>query len=203
MPANSVAAADQELREYLREWRRTTAKEQGVPAYVVLHDASLDEICRLRPASIAELLNVTGIGERKADTYGQRILAALRQYREGARATALPEKKTAPALETLRLLAEGKSFEDIARIRGRQVATVVNAVAGMVEKGELEFRADWIDRNRLAVIEAGCARLGLDQLERLRTLKDALPPEITYEEIRLVVARFRREANKQKTSIPA
>lgn len=203
VPANSVAAADQELREYLREWRRTTAKEQGVPAYVVLHDASLDEICRLRPASIAELLNVTGIGERKADTYGQRILAALRQYREGARATALPEKKTAPALETLRLLAEGKSFEDIARIRGRQVATVVNAVAGMVEKGELEFRADWIDRNRLAVIEAGCARLGLDQLERLRTLKDALPPEITYEEIRLVVARFRREANKQKTSIPA
>jgi hypothetical protein len=76
----------------------------------------------------------------------------------------------------------------------------VNAVAGLVEKGELEFRADWIDRNRLAVIEAACERLGLAQLERLKTLKDALPPEITYDEIRLVVARVRREASRRKTS---
>ena len=198
-----VAAAHQELREYLREWRRMTAKEQGMPAYVVLHDSSLDEICRLQPTSIADLLNITGIGERKADLYGQAILSALRRYREGARASALPEKKTAPALETLQLLAEGKSFEDIARIRGRQMATVVNAVAGLVEKGELEFRAEWLDRNKLAVIEAACASLGLERLERLKTLKDALPPEITYDEIRLVVARLRREASKKKTSIPA
>jgi ATP-dependent DNA helicase RecQ len=200
----ALADGDQDLREYLREWRRMTAKEQGMPAYVVLHDSSLDEICRLRPDSIAELLNITGIGERKADLYGQGILSALRRYREGARAVAPPEKKTAPALETLQLLAEGKTFEDIARIRGRQIATVVNAVAGLVEKGELEFRPEWIDRNKLAVIEAACASLGLERLERLKTLKDALPPEISYDEIRLVVARLRREGSiKKKTSIPA
>lgn len=200
--SSAVSGADQDLREYLREWRRVTAKEQGAPAYVVLHDTSLDEICRVKPTSIADLLTITGIGERKADLYGKRILSALRKYREGARAAAAPQKKTAPALETLQLLAEGKSFEEIAQIRGRQVATVVNAVAGMVEKGELEFRAEWVDRNRLAVIEAACARLGIAQLERLRALKDALPPEITYEEIRLVVARFRCEERKKK-SIPA
>src|SRR5580698_9776141 len=62
-----VADADQDLREYLREWRRITAKEQGTPAYVVLHDTSLDEICRLKPTSIAGLRQITGIGERKAD----------------------------------------------------------------------------------------------------------------------------------------
>ncbi|MGZ4836132.1 MAG: HRDC domain-containing protein, partial [Terriglobales bacterium] len=201
--ARPLAAADQGLWEYLREWRRTTAKEQGVAAFVVLHDSSLDEICRLQPRSISDLLHITGIGERKADLYGQAILAALRQYREGARAAALPEKKTAPALETLQLLAEGKTFEDIARIRGRQIATVVNAVAGLVEKGELEFRPEWIDRNKLAVIEAACERQNLASLVRLRTLKDALPPEITYDEIRLVVAKLRREASKTKTSIPA
>ena len=44
--STSVASSDAELREYLREWRRVTAKEQGVPAFVVLHDTSLDEICR-------------------------------------------------------------------------------------------------------------------------------------------------------------
>jgi ATP-dependent DNA helicase RecQ len=198
-----AAMADQELRDYLREWRRMTAKEQSMPAYVVLHDSSLDEICRLQPNTNAELLKVTGIGERKAELYGQAILSALRRYREGARAAAPPEKKTAPALETLQLLAEGKSFEDIARIRGRQIGTVVNAVAGLVEKGQLEFRPEWIDRNSLAVIEAACASLGLDRLERLKTLKDALPPEITYDEIRLVVARMRREGNKKTRSIPA
>jgi ATP-dependent DNA helicase RecQ len=198
-----VAQASQDLREYLRQWRRITAKEQGVPAYVVLHDTSLDEICRLQPTSIANLLRITGIGERKADHYGQAILSALRQYREGARPAAQPEKKTAPALETLQLLAEGKSFEDIARIRGRQISTVVNAVAGLVEKGELEFRPEWIDRNKLAVIEAACASLGLERLERLKTLKDALPPEITYDEIRLVVARLRRDGNRNRTEIPA
>ncbi|HEY4764066.1 MAG TPA: RecQ family ATP-dependent DNA helicase [Candidatus Sulfotelmatobacter sp.] len=194
------AEVDQDLREYLREWRRNTAREHGTPAFVVLHDSSLDEICRLRPTSIAELLDITGIGERKAKLYGQAILSALRRYREGARAAAPSEKKTAPALETLQLLAQGKSFEDVARIRGRQIATVVNAVAGLVEKGQLEFRPEWIDRNKLAVIEAACASLGLERLERLKTLKDALPREITYDEIRLVVARLRRAGQKQ-TSI--
>ena len=67
-----------------------------------------------------------------------------------------------------------------------------------MEKGELEFRPDWIDRNRLAVIEAACERWIWHQLERLRTLKDALPPEITYDEIRLVVARLRREAQHEE-----
>jgi ATP-dependent DNA helicase RecQ len=200
---SSAAQVDQGLREYIREWRRMTAQEQGMPAYGVLHDSSLDEICRLQPTSISSLLTITGIGERKADLYGQEILSALRQYREGARAAALPEKHTAPALETLQLLAEGKSFEDIARIRGRQIATVVNAVAALVEKGEVEFRPEWIDRNKLAVIEAACVSLGLERLERLRTLKDALPPEITYDEIRLVVAKMRRDGGNSKAAIPA
>ncbi len=174
-----------------------------MPAYVVLHDSSLDEICRAQPTSIADLLKITGIGERKADLYGPAILAALRQYREGARASSSTEKKTAPGLETLQLLAEGKSFEDIARIRGRQISTVVNAVAGLVEKGEVEFRSEWIDRNKLAVIEAACASLGLERLERLKTLKEALPPEITYDEIRLVVARLRRAKSQNRSEIPA
>jgi ATP-dependent DNA helicase RecQ len=201
--ASPVADADQGLREYLREWRRTTAKEKGTPAYVVLHDTSLDEICRSKPNSIAGLLNITGIGERKADLYGQGILSALRQYREGARASAPLEIKTAPALETLKLLAEGKTFEEIAQIRGRQIATVVNAVANLVEKGEVEFRPEWIDRNKLAVIEAACAKMGLDNLERLKPLKEDLPPEITYDEIRLVLACLRRKKSQNRAEIPA
>jgi ATP-dependent DNA helicase RecQ len=196
----ALSAADAELREYLREWRRTTAKEEGVPAFVVLHDTTLDEICARKPTSIAELLSITGIGERKAEVYGKGILAALERYHNGARASVVFEKKTAPALETVRLLAEGRSFEDIAKIRERQLSTVVNAVANLVERGDLQFEAAWIDRNKQAVIEAACAELGV---EWLKPLKDALPPEVTYDEIRLVVARVRREQNLKKTDVPA
>ena len=109
-------------------------------------------------------------------------------------------KKTAPALETLSLLAAGKSFEEIAQIRGRQVATVVNAVANLVESGLLEFQQAWIDPTRQSVIEAACGQLGF---ERLRPLKDALPPEITFDEIRLVVARLRREQEGNKDAVSA
>jgi ATP-dependent DNA helicase RecQ len=196
----SPAATDAELREYLREWRRTTAKEQNAPAFVVLYDTTLEEICRRRPSSIADLHGITGIGERKAEVYGQGILAAFERYRNGARASAVAERKTAPGLETMRLLAEGRSFEEIALTRGRQVATVVNAVANLVEKGDLEFQAVWIDRNKQAVIEAACCNLGI---EWLKPLKDALPPEITYDQIRLVVARLRREQSLRKADVPA
>jgi ATP-dependent DNA helicase RecQ len=199
-PGPGVSSADAELSEYLREWRRITAKEQNAPAFVVLHDTTLEEICRRRPSSIADLLNITGIGERKAEVYGRGILAALERYRDGARVSAVPEKKTAPALETMRLLVAGHSFEDIAKIRGRQLSTVVNAVANLVERGDLEFEAAWIDRNKQAVIEAACARVGINGL---KPLKDALPPEITYDEIRLVVARVRREQKVSKVDVPA
>ena len=67
------------------------------------------------------VVSITGIGERKAEVYGKAILAALEKYRSGARAAVSAEKKTAPALETLRLLRRGTAFEDIAQIRGRQV----------------------------------------------------------------------------------
>jgi ATP-dependent DNA helicase RecQ len=197
---SQVSVREEELREYLREWRRTTAKEQGVPAYVVLHDSSLEEICRVRPKVLVELLQITGIGERKAAAFGQPILDALSRFSEGARAVVPPPKKTAPALETLSLLAAGKSFEEIAQIRGRQVATVVNAVANLVESGLLEFQQAWIKPTRQSVIEAACGQLGL---ERLRPLKDALPPEITFDEIRLVVARLRREQDGKKDAVSA
>jgi ATP-dependent DNA helicase RecQ len=197
-----VTEADAELREYLREWRRKTAKAQGMPAYVVLHDTTLEEICGIRPSSIAELRKITGIGERKAELYGQEILAVLQRYQQGARASAIPEKLTGPGLETLQLLKEGKTLEQIAEIRGRQIATVVNAVAALVETGQVEFQPSWIDRNRDCVIASACERAGLDNLTRLKPLKDVLPPEITYEEIRLVLARLRRE-REQKKAIPA
>jgi ATP-dependent DNA helicase RecQ len=120
-------------------------------------------------------------------------LALLQRFREGARATVVEKKKPHPSEETLRLLREGHTLEKIAEIRGRQFGTIVSNVARFVESGELAFDPAWVDKDRLAIIEAACAKLGI---EWLKPLKDALPPEITYDEIRLVVARLRREQQK-------
>jgi len=53
------------------------ARAAGVPAYVILHDATLDALCRQRPRTLQELLEVPGIGEKRAERYGQAILNLL------------------------------------------------------------------------------------------------------------------------------
>lgn len=79
-------AVDAGLRERLREWRRTTAKEQGVAAFVVLHDTTLDEICRKQPSSPSALLGVSGIGEQKLARYGRQILEVISGFRNATKA---------------------------------------------------------------------------------------------------------------------
>jgi ATP-dependent DNA helicase RecQ len=105
--SSAAAGIDPELREYLREWRRTTAKEQGTAAFIVMHDTSLDELCRVRPRSLGELRRVSGFGDKKTEMYGQGILDALAEFGRGARAAMVEEKKPKPVAETKQLLTEG------------------------------------------------------------------------------------------------
>ncbi|MEU4338586.1 DNA helicase RecQ [Micromonospora lupini] len=63
--------------ERLRAWRAASAKEQGVPAYVIFHDATLRQIAGDAPTSLAELSRVSGVGENKLAKYGEQILAVL------------------------------------------------------------------------------------------------------------------------------
>ena len=187
------ADPDDGLLQLLKDWRRRTAERASVPAYIILSDAALADLCRKRPTNLRELLGVTGIGERKAEQYGSEIFATLEAHRKGVRAAAAQAAQISPAEETMRLLAEGKSFEDIAQIRGRQPATVVNMIADLVEKGLLEYRVDWVGEESHRLIEAMVRRLGSQWLKPLR---EALPPDIGYDQIRLVVAYVRRQGQR-------
>jgi ATP-dependent DNA helicase RecQ len=184
------AEADPALADYLREWRRTMARENKVPAYIILHDSTLEELCRRRPANFAELKQVPGIGEKKADVYGAELLQALRNFSDGARATQATAKEPAPAEQTLRLLNEGRSFEEIARIRARQISTVVCTVASLIETGQVKLDPKWISPDAQPLIEAACLKQGV---ERLKDIKEAVPPYVSFEDIRLVVAHLRAE----------
>jgi ATP-dependent DNA helicase RecQ len=182
--------ADRELHEYLREWRRTTARAQGIAAFIIMHDTSLAELCRVKPRSLSELRGVPGFGERKTELYGRDILDALGRFRNGARAAEPPGQASSPAGETLRLLQQGRTLEEIAQARDRQLSSVVSLVAAMLERGELDFEPAWIHGDHQEQIEQACSRLGM---ERLQPLKDALPEQVTYHEIRLVLAYLRRQ----------
>jgi ATP-dependent DNA helicase RecQ len=66
--------------ERLRAWRGATAKEQGVPAYVIFHDATLRQIAVRSPSTLAELGTISGVGEHKLAKYGPQVLDTLTDH---------------------------------------------------------------------------------------------------------------------------
>jgi ATP-dependent DNA helicase RecQ len=194
---NSAMAAEmnEELQDFLREWRRNKAKEKGVAAFLVLHDTTIEGLCRAQPENREQLLRVSGIGESKAELYGAEILEAIQRFKKGERASGdWHAKASSPTQETLELLQQGLTFEQIAERRGRKVSTVVALISSLIEKGETAFKEEWMDPAHYQEIREAGTRLGMDLL---RPIKDALPEEITFEEIRLVVAHLRL---KEKTA---
>jgi ATP-dependent DNA helicase RecQ len=186
---------DAELIEYLRQWRRDTAKERGTPAFLVMPDTTLENLARAKPVDIAALLLVSGIGEKKAEIYGDEILSVLRRFEQGERSQQdWHAKASRPAQETLELLEKGHTFEEIAQIRGRKVRTVVAMVAELIESGDAKFREAWFAPAKYAMIAEACSRLGI---ALMKPIKDALPEDTSYDEIRLVAAHIRAQEKEK------
>lgn len=163
-----------------------------IAAFIVMHDSTLDELCRVQPKTIAELRRISGMGEKKCDVYGEEILGALRRYARGERASSEWHARPAnPSEETLDLLKQGRTFEEIAQLRGRKVSTVIVHVADLLEKGKIAFQPQWILAAKVEQIRAACARVGT---EWMKPIKDALPEDFTFDEIRLVMAQYKRES---------
>ncbi|MER6688647.1 DNA helicase RecQ [Streptomyces minutiscleroticus] len=109
--------------EALRAWRAAQAKEQGVPAYVIFHDATLREIATAAPTTIAELGGISGVGEKKLATYGEGVLEALASAGGGgaggsaeeppapARASVPAQKSASASVPAARADADGSAFD--------------------------------------------------------------------------------------------
>jgi ATP-dependent DNA helicase RecQ len=78
--AAGIAEADEPLWEALRAWRYATAKERNVAAFVVFPDSTLAEIARVRPRTMDELANITGIGAKKLEAYGEALLEITKDH---------------------------------------------------------------------------------------------------------------------------
>ncbi|MFG2983827.1 DNA helicase RecQ [Streptomyces sp. NPDC048258] len=93
-----LPAAAVPVFEALRAWRAATAREQGVPAYVVFHDATLREIATRFPATVEELATIGGVGEAKLTKYGEGVLDTLAECDAPASAPAAAAAAAVPAL---------------------------------------------------------------------------------------------------------
>ena len=76
---SDLAPADEALFQLLRRWRADTAREQAIPAYVILHDKTLRELAEARPVSHGMLAGITGMGSAKIEHYGEELLALIRE----------------------------------------------------------------------------------------------------------------------------
>ena len=72
-----LAGLDQVIFDKLRWWRVETARKHNVPAYVIFHDATMREIAKARPGSLDDLRGVSGVGEKKLESYGQEIVTLI------------------------------------------------------------------------------------------------------------------------------
>jgi ATP-dependent DNA helicase RecQ len=73
----STQAGDPNLIGILRAWRSQVARQRGVPAYVVLHDSTIDGIAASRPTTLTQLRGIPGIGDKKLEHYGDELITLV------------------------------------------------------------------------------------------------------------------------------
>lgn len=124
---------DRRLWEALRALRKRLSEAQSVPAYVIIHDATLREMVTARPITRAQLGRLGGIGKHKLDAYGDAFLELIRSHE------ANKGKGADSAHETMVLFHAGMSASSIAEYRNLGLSTIYAHLADAVARGEIEL----------------------------------------------------------------
>jgi ATP-dependent DNA helicase RecQ len=133
---STVRVVDQPLFDALRDHRRQLADEQGVPPFVILHDKTLLELCRIRPTRLSELNHVSGIGARKLELYGSDLVRIVAEFPIDE---TLDNNLSNTVNETLLLLRQGTKPDQIASQRELSLTTIYNHLAAVIESGNIEL----------------------------------------------------------------
>ncbi|MGP1386260.1 MAG: DNA helicase RecQ [Thainema sp.] len=202
--------ADMLLRR-LRALRKRLADQQSVPPYVVFAESSLRLMAQRRPQTLTAFSQISGVGSRKLEQYGQLFTEEIRAFCEEhglptqadtATVESMPTAEVLPTeaylssthLQTLKLHQDGLSPEEIAARRNVKARTVYDHLACLIESGQPVYIDGLVAPERQTVI---WQLIEKTQSERLKLLKEELGDEYSYDEIRLVLGAWRWE-NKQK-----
>ena len=189
--------AHAELAVQLKELRKMIADSENVPAYIVFSDASLQELVMYLPGTEAELERINGFGSVKVQRYGQVILEEINSYcNQHGLASQLPplpakrrrEKRPSGEthLKTLELLQSGKTIDEIANARGLTSNTIETHLDKLIKMGRLRAK-DVINEKRINEI---LQVLSNTQEAGLKPIKEKLPEDFSYGEIRMVVSDY-------------
>lgn len=185
---------NQELYEALRNVRKELAQAENVPAYIIFSNNSLEDMASKLPSNYEEFLLVEGVGKVKAEKYAGQFLPVIQQFPTENR------KKVAPLdvrpvnsgtqeshLESAEYSNKGLTPYEIAIERDLSETTILNHLIQAAEEGELEdFVADVSSSNK-KLIKQTMQDKGVD---KLKPIKEALPEEITYEDIKYVLIEY-------------
>jgi len=169
------------LFDRLRQLRKKIADSQGVPPYVIFHDSSLRLMAQSKPRSLGEFRQISGVVHSKVQQYGDIFIAAINDFCQDS----LPSTQ----LLTLQYYQDGLTVEEIARKRSLKVSTIYEHLAKLLEAGyEIDIN-QLVSKNKQEYICLVIEKVG-DR--SLKTLKENLGDNYSYEEIKLVVAWQRR-----------
>ncbi|MCE9527615.1 MAG: DNA helicase RecQ [Planctomycetales bacterium] len=193
---------DAGLFEALRLLRRKLAEERGVPPFVVFGDVTLQDLARRRPTTLPGFRQVHGVGEHKAQQYGEMFTTEIARYcaanqvpvdvpiandpTSPAAAEGLSSlSKSAAKMAADALFREGRSIEEVATQLGRANSTVTGYLFEfLIQEGHLSPEP-WLDEASFTAISAAAKTAGL---ERLKPIFDQLEGKYSYDQIRIAVA---------------
>ena len=189
-----------ELYNSLKRWRDLIVEESGLPIYMVANQNALKEIATYLPFTKKDLMNLSGFGKVKADKYGDDILGMVQDYcSRNSLESNMSEKEANPKRErkeksleektptnilSFNLFKEGKSIAEIAKERNMVTNTIEGHLASFIASKQINID-DLVSVQKQALIKEAVSIHG-----RLstKTLKDNLPEDISYGEIRMVMA---------------
>lgn len=185
-----------ELYGKLRELRYTISKEKGLAPFMIFHDATLKEMASFFPQNKDQLLNIKGVGLKKFESYGDSFLQIIGEYStnneiDPIQITKIRHSRNESLLEryndTYKLYLDNLSLSEISEQRKYTINTIIEHLSQCDKNGQIvdwsRFIDDPIKENKIlsAINEAG--------LEKLKAIKELLPEDISYEDIRLVIVK--------------
>jgi ATP-dependent DNA helicase RecQ len=184
----SSSAETEMLFERLRKLRKHIADAHSLPPYVIFADSSLKLMAQIRPKNLTEFGEISGVGAYKLEQYGDIFLSEIRAFsQEQELPVALPSRNQ---MITLQHYQRGLNIEEIASQRNLSASTIVAHLAELIEMNQPVALDDLVTPLKQKVIIQAIAQLGGNSL---RTLKEYLGENYSYDEIRLVVAWWRRK----------
>ena len=176
------------LFERLRKLRHQISLDENIPAYLVFSDATLKEMERARPMSEADLLEISGVGQRKLDVYGEEFIAEIISFTGGKRKK---EKKKDTNLVTYELYTEGFSIEEIAVKRNLKSTTIFSHLAKLYGEGKDIDIYNFVNKEEVENVRK--AKLELENPPALKPYFEHLNGELEYFKIRLALSIIEKE----------